>query len=157
MTEPAFLAYVDESGDDGFEEKSSDWLVLSAIITPAARDNEITTFTRSIRTALEMQDKQLIHFSDLKHEKRLFILNEIANSWLKITNVVVNKRRLTNAALFSAAPFRLYKYAARLLTERISWFCRDSVAQGQNSKCKIIFEHRKRLSFGDVKEYFSIL
>lgn len=53
---------------------------------------------------------------------------------------------------------RLYRYAARLLLERISWIARDHSNPGEgNGKCKLIFSQVKSLSYEKLFEYFSVL
>lgn len=100
-----------------------------------------------------------IHFKDIPHEKRVRVISEIKTCRAKITSVIINKRRIEQPEIFTAAPFRLYFYATRLLMERVSWYCRD-VANGahlQNCEAKIVFEHRKHLSYEKLKQYFQVL
>jgi hypothetical protein len=158
-----FVAYIDESGDEGFvfpegrpERGSSRWFILSAVITPVERDREIIAFARSIRTQLGMQPKAVIHFSDLAHDKRVYLIDQIAKSWLTVTSLIIQKEAVQKPTVFQEAPFRLYKYATRLLLERISWFCRDNARQ-DNCECRIIFEHRKALSYDGLKDYLALL
>src|SRR6266436_265424 len=158
-----FVAYIDESGDEGFhfpehkpESSSSKWFVISAVITPATRDKYVIELARSIRAKLQMQPKALLHFSSLPHEKRVYVINRIATSWLTVTSVIIHKERIEQREIFRAGAFRLYKYAARLLLERISWFCRDTAA-ANDCECRLIFEHRARLSYDDLRDYLTIL
>jgi hypothetical protein len=158
-----FVAYIDESGDEGFhfpehkpESGSSKWFVISAVITPVARDKDVIELARSIRAKLQMQPKALLHFSSLPHEKRVYVINRIATSWLTVTSVIIHKERIEQREIFRAGAFRLYKYAARLLLERISWFCRDTAA-ANDCECRLIFEHRARLSYDDLRDYLTIL
>jgi hypothetical protein len=111
---------------------------------------------RSIRAALQMQPKAVLHFSKLQHEKRVHVINRIATSWLTVTTVIIHKERIEKPEIFQAGAFRLYKYAARLLLERISWYCRDS-ATASDCECRLIFEHRARLSYDDLRDYLTIL
>lgn len=159
-----FVSYIDESGDEGFvfpddapEKGSSKWFILSAIITSAPRDKELPKFGRSIREVLAMQPKALIHFADLRHDKRIYVVDQIASSWLTVSSVIINKQRIERPEVFTAERFRLYKYASRLLLERISWYCRDSVQDQTDCECRVIFEHRKHLSYDDVRSYLALL
>jgi Protein of unknown function (DUF3800) len=159
-----FVAYIDESGDEGFifpeglpERSSSKWFVISAIITPIGRDKEIIALARSIRSDLQMQAKAIIHFADLRHDRRVYVVNRIASSWLTVTSVIIHKDRIEHSEIFTAEAFRLYKYAVRLLLERISWFCRDAVTNPTDCQCRLIFEHRKALSYDGLRDYLKIL
>jgi Protein of unknown function (DUF3800) len=138
-----FVAYIDESGDEGFhfpedrpEGGSSKWFVISAVITPIARDKDVIGLARSIRAALQMQPKAVLHFSKLQHEKRVHVINRIATSWLTVTTVIIHKERIEKPEIFQAGAFRLYKYAARLLLERISWYCRDSATASRSHRLR---------------------
>jgi Protein of unknown function (DUF3800) len=158
-----FVAYIDESGDEGFifpegqpERGSSKWFVLSAVMTPIERDKEIIALADSIRSDLEMQLKAIIHFANLRHDRRVYVVNRIANSWLTVTSVIIHKHRVQHPEIFQAEAFRLYKFAARLLLERISWFCRDA-ATPDDCQCRLIFEHRKALSYDGLRDYLRVL
>jgi hypothetical protein len=57
-----FVAYIDESGDEGFvfhddrpEDGSSKWFVISAVVTPADRDRDVISLGRDIRSVLNIQ------------------------------------------------------------------------------------------------------
>lgn len=154
-----FVAYIDESGDEGFsfDTGSSEWFVVSAVITPEHHDKELIDFGRKIRSALGMQPKSIIHFSDMHHDRRVHVIDQIASSWLTVSSLIVNKRQIEKPEIFRAEPFRLYKYAARMLLERVSWFCRDNADSKNDCECRIIFEHRRRLSYDSVRAYLRTL
>ncbi|MEF2549684.1 DUF3800 domain-containing protein [Aurantimonas sp. E1-2-R+4] len=161
----SFTVYIDESGDEGFtfrdypNKGSTDWFVLSAIITPSYRDHEIRTIAANMRRAIGLPEKGLIHFKDLSHEKRVRAVGDIAASHVAITSILVNKREINQPHVFTAQPFRLYFYAARLLIERLSWYCRDYARDNrlENPEARIIFEHRKRLSYDKLRNYLRTL
>lgn len=159
------MVYIDESGDEGFtfrdppQKGSSDWFVLSAIITPFYMDHEVRTTALNIRQAIGLSSKATIHFADIPHERRVRVVEEIAGSNVTVTSVIVNKREIAQPQIFTGSPFRLYYYTARFLLERISWHCRDFAARRRlpSPEAKIIFEHRKRLSYEDLRQYLRIL
>lgn len=68
-----FVVYIDESGDEGvkFADGSSEWFVLSAVITRRATDLETVKLVDDVRQALGKPDKKPLHFRDLRHEHRL--------------------------------------------------------------------------------------
>lgn len=156
-----FVAYIDESGDDGFAfpeqdggNGSSDWFVLSAIVTPVARDKEVIELGQSIKRELRLQ-KSILHFSKMQHPHRVYAIDRISSSWLTTISIVINKRKIEQPEVFADA-FRLYKYTARLLLERLSWHCRDA-AQKNDCECRLIFEHKKHLSSDDLRAYLVTL
>jgi hypothetical protein len=55
-----YVAYIDESGDDGLrrvrplhKDGSSDWLVLPALVVKADKDRELVTWVKEIRGKLK--------------------------------------------------------------------------------------------------------
>jgi len=48
----------------------------------------------------------------------------------------------------------LYRYATRMLLERVSWLCRDHRKEGVgNGKAEIIFSNRGQMSYDDLRDY----
>lgn len=77
----SWVVYVDESGDEGFkfDKGSSDWFVLSGIITSKASDIETVKLVDRVRSrVLRRTDQNPLHFRDLKHEQRIPFLHEMA-------------------------------------------------------------------------------
>lgn len=69
------VAYVDESGDEGFkflplEQGSSRWFVLSALVTRKENDLQVVQLARQAREILKKEPKKPLHFRHLKHEQR---------------------------------------------------------------------------------------
>jgi hypothetical protein len=106
-----------------------------------------------------MKPKEKLHFKELSHEKRVRAFSDMAASPIRVSSVIINKRRILRQDIFTAGRFRLYYYAARLLIERISWYCRDTAQQTglASPLARIIFEHRRRLSYDDLRDYLDVL
>jgi Protein of unknown function (DUF3800) len=102
----SFLAYIDESGDEGFvfksapEKGSSDWFILSAVVVPTNQDNIIRLAAADMRVALKMEPKAAIHFSDLTYDKRVCAIEKISVLPVKIVSVIINKHAIKKRALF---------------------------------------------------------
>jgi len=64
-----FVVYIDESGDEGFSfgAGSSDWFILSAVITRKADDLDTVKLVDAVRTRLEKPFRKPLHFRDLRH------------------------------------------------------------------------------------------
>ncbi len=134
MGDATFVAYIDESGDEGFRfgAGSSEWFVLSAVVIRAADDLAQVKLVDEVRDRLNQDRKpefriplrKPIHFRDLKHEPRKFYAARLGSSEVKTVTVMIHKPDLTSPEKFQAET-RLYFYAIRLLVERISWCCRD--------------------------------
>lgn len=70
----SFRAYIDESGDEGFSfgpNRSSQWFVLSAVITETATDRDVLALVDGVRQTLNKPPRKVLHFRDLRHEQRL--------------------------------------------------------------------------------------
>ena len=87
MPKPSFIAYIDESGDEGFafDRNSSQWFVLGAAVFRAATELEQVKLVDDVRRAINaawseanpgkgqrIADKAALHFKDLKHEQRRY-------------------------------------------------------------------------------------
>lgn len=158
----SFVAFIDEAGDEGFkilphpDRGSSEWFVLSALVF---RTREWGVQQRIIsRTTAPLETKKCIHFAQLSHEKRIPVMQCIADSAGTAVSVCVHKGGFDNRKHGLDSERRLYAYTTRMLLERVSWFARDNREQGQgNGKTKLIFAHCKNLSYQKLRAYFTLL
>jgi len=72
----SFIAYVDESGDEGFVfnadgSGSSRWFVLSAAVIRRTNDLRMVSCLKDVRSVLKKEPKTALYFVDLKHEQRV--------------------------------------------------------------------------------------
>jgi hypothetical protein len=157
---PTFVAYIDESGDEGFRFHggSSHWFVLSAVVTRKKEDLETVKLIDDVRKELKKPDKIPLHFRDLKHEQRLPYVNKIANANLRIITVLIHKPSLKEPEKFQQR-YRLYFYGVRFLFERLSWYCRDHKTRHDvgDGSAEIIFSNRSGMSYDDLREYFDLI
>lgn len=161
----SFLAYIDESGDEGFTFgrpvgfNSSEWITLSAVITRRSDDLSATKLIDQARVLFKKPRKAPIHFRDLKHEQRVPLVDLISKARLTISTVLVYKLGLTDRESFKQFP-RLYFYFTRYLLERVSWYCRDEYQRQRDSgdgTAEIIFSNRAGMSYEDLRIYFEWL
>ena len=155
----SFTVYIDESGDEGFvflpnEQGSSRWLVLSAVVFRKANDLDAVNLMRHVRTVLNKQHKQALHFRDLKHEHRVPYARAIGETKLRTVTVLIHKPSIKEPERFQSEKFRLYRYATRLLLERVSWLCRDHRRKDEgDGTAEIIFSNRSMMSYDDLRSY----
>jgi hypothetical protein len=156
----SFVVYIDESGDEGFffDKGSSSWFVLSAVITRKADDLRTVKLVDQVRTQLGRSDQEPLHFRKLKHEQRLPFLHHIAQAELKAVSVFVHKPSIRNVEIFQQRN-KLYFYAARLLLERVSWYCRDHKTPSTtgNGTADIIFSNRGGMKYEEFRSYLDNL
>lgn len=156
----SFRVYIDESGDEGFkflpgEQGSSRWFVLSAVVTRRERDLQLVRLAKEVRVLLKKGPKQALHFRHLKHEQRVPFVRRIGESPLRHIHVLVHKPSIVDPENFQQEKFSLYRYASRLLIERVSWLCRDYYRPGDtgNGLAELIFSNRSAMSYEDLRDY----
>jgi hypothetical protein len=122
----SYVVYVDESGDEGLTRRAgtSEWFVLSAVITRKCNDLETVKLVDRVRTVLNRPLQKSLHFRDLRHEHRLPFVEAIARAPLRLVSVLVHKPSILEPERFRDT-HRLYFYAVRFLMERVSWLCRE--------------------------------
>lgn len=154
----SFVAYIDESGDEGWSFRdepglgSSEWFVISAVVMPTSIEiAELKRFHDVIRPIEEVR-KAPIHFSKLNHEQRVAACAGIANTKTRFVSVCINKRAINGAGL--KGKHRLYFYTTRYLLERISWLARDTVKNFPgDGVVKLVFSNRRQMSYDDLCDY----
>jgi hypothetical protein len=159
MSAASFRVYVDESGDEGFVFKpngagSSRWLVLSAVVTRREHDGTVIKLMDDVRALLGRPARQQVHFVKLGHAQRIAYAREIGKARLRTVSVLIHKPSIREPETFQAQKHQLYRYACRLLLERVSWLCRDHrIADRGNGTADIIFSNRGQMSYDDLRAY----
>jgi hypothetical protein len=159
----SFTAYIDESGDEGFvfrpqESGSSRWLVLSAVVFRKSKDLEAVKTLRAVRELLGKPPKYALHFRDLRHEQRVPYVRAVAGAPIRTVSVLIYKPAITEPEVFQNEAHRLYRYATRLLLERVSWLCRDAKKTNEgDGTCEMIFSNRSAMSYDNLRGYLQHL
>jgi hypothetical protein len=155
-----FVAYVDESGDEGFVfgGGSSEWFVLSAVITRRASDLDAVRLVDDVRARLGRSPKKALHFRDLRHEHRLLYVDAIARANLRTASVLMHKPSLLEPEKFGDR-YRLYFYAVRYLLERVSWYCRDhrTTTDAGDGSLELVFSNRSSMAYAELRDYLAHL
>lgn len=155
----SFTVYIDESGDEGFvflpnEKGSSRWLVLSAVIFRKNHDLDAVRLMREVREKLGKEPRKALHFRELRHEQRVPYIRAIGDAQLRTVSVLIHKPSIKEPEKFQSDKFRLYRYATRLLLERVSWLCRDHRKEGEgDGTAEITFSNRSAMSYDDLRNY----
>jgi hypothetical protein len=73
-------------------------------------------------------------------------------------SVLVYKPLITEPEKFQNTKYLLYRYATRLLLERVSWLGRDMRRPVEGDGfTEVIFSNRSRMSYEDIREYLRLL
>lgn len=159
---PSFIAYVDESGDEGFQfdKGSSRWFVLSAVVFQRSVEPAETKLVDQVRDAINAKRpkerqiplKKPLHFRDLKHDARRYYAESIGLADLQTITICISKPHLTSPERFREEE-KVYPYATRLLLERLIWFCRDHrrTDDADDGTVEIIFSERKGIPESDFR------
>lgn len=155
-----FFAYIDESGDEGFTFRpdgsgSSRWLVLSALVMRRENDARVVQVAREARELLRKPAKFPLHFRDLKHEQRVALAGLIGQMPSRTVSVLVHKPSIPEPETFQREAYALYRYASRLLLERVSWLCRDH--RKGDGLVELIYSNRSAMSYDELRDYLDRL
>jgi Protein of unknown function (DUF3800) len=153
----SFVAYIDESGDEGFKfaQGSSEWFVLSAAIIRKRSDVSTSKLIEEVRSVLKCSPTKVLHFRDLKHEQRIPYVERISTAQLRTVSICVHKPSILEPETFQEERHRLYRYIVRYLLERVSWFCRDNhdTRFGGDGCVEIVFSNRAGMSYDEIRQY----
>jgi uncharacterized protein DUF3800 len=156
----SYIAYIDESGDEGFRlgvGGSSEWFVLSAVAIPSSTELATVKLVDEVRALMGTAKGKPLHFSNLDHNRRVAYIDHVSRARLRIMSVIAHKPSLVGSTLPTRN--RLYFYCARLLVERVSWFCRDAQPNLGLPDCttKLVFSHRSATPYHKLRDYFERL
>lgn len=158
----SFVAFIDESGDEGFTFRedgsgSTRWFVLSAAVFRKENEGQAVHALQAARAKLGWSKKQDFHFSNLKHEQRLVLMHSIQNLPFRTVSILSYKPDITDKENYQANKHLLYRYLTRLLLERISWLCRDAKLGEGDGTVELIFSDRASMSYADLRGYIDLL
>lgn len=159
----SYVAYIDESGCEGFtflpeEQGSSRWFVLSALVLRKENDLLAVQLAKQARALLKKPPKHPLHFRNLKHEHRVPLARLIGEAKVRTVNVLIHKPSIDEPEVFQQQKYSLYRYASRLLVERVSWLCRDHrKADAGDGKVELIYSNRSAMSYDELRGYLERL
>ena len=162
----SFVAYIDESGDEGFkfrsnvgEQSSSDWFILAAFITRKKTDLETVKAIDIVRKDFKLHPRKHVHWKDLKHPQKVRYAQIITGLRSRVIGVCVHKPSLLEPETFRDR-YRLYFYAVRYLLERVSWLVRDRHNPdkwGGDGTIDLVFSNRQGMSYDEMRDYLRLL
>lgn len=166
MPETGYIAYIDESGDDGIKfvspanpKSASEWFIISGIVVRAEKNSQVQPWTQEMIAALNQRQRKQIHFSELNDDKRLLMAKKLSGLPMRGFVVISNKKNMSGyqnpraATIKSKNPF--YCWMSRLLLESITDFCeRDSLSIHKEIRTlKVIFSRRGGVECSYIQDY----
>jgi hypothetical protein len=149
----SFVVYIDESGDEGFSfgNGSSEWFVLSAVVTLKSEDLQTVKLVDRVRRRLGRPEHKPLHFRDLRHEHRLPLIAEISRASLRVVTLLVHKPSISEPESFRQGS-RLYFHTVHDLLERVCLLCRDARPREGDGTADVVFSNRSGMSYEDLIE-----
>lgn len=96
-----FVAYLDESGDDGLKAVrpahptgSSEWFVLSAVVVRASNENAVGRWQKAILSDFGYTQRTDIHWNRLNPYRKKIVCEHVAQYPLRLFVFISNKKNL---------------------------------------------------------------
>lgn len=161
-----YIAYIDEAGDPGLskvrpidENGASEWLVLSAVVMKASREEKVIEWVDKIRTDIGVTQRRDLHYRDLSPSRKMAVAAALAGLPIRAFAICSNKKNMrghvnTRAAKIPSQQW-FYNWCVRLLLERVTAFCEHRTTQdyGQRELIKIEFSKRGGHHYSQTRAY----
>ncbi len=168
MPKVSYVAYIDESGDDGVASVrpldpngASEWFVLSAVVVRAEAQRE-TVWVRDILKDIRLEQRKSLHYQPLNDWRRNSVCASIGKLPLRCFAVISNKQNMhghRNKKAEAAHPIAgrtwFYWWMTRLLLERVSEYCerRSLRDYAEPRLVRLEFARRRGLRYSHLRGY----
>jgi hypothetical protein len=165
-----YIAYIDESGDDGLKSVkprsfpgSSEWLVLSAVVIRAANESKVAGWVQNIRSGFRSNQARALHFADLSHSNKIAVCKKMASLDVRCFAVASNKKNMQGYSNPDACKIPsqcwFYCWMTRVLLERVSRFVLDRAMMeyGEPRLLRIEYSARGGLKYNQMNAYYEWL
>jgi hypothetical protein len=163
-----FVAYIDESGDDGLKRirpldagGSSEWFILSAVMVRSSNEKAVGRWQREILARFNHSQRHDIHYRKLAPIKKRIACEVLAAQPLRLFVVMSNKKNIKGYRNPRTHPEKnyLYWWLTRLLLERVTRFCAEAshVIYQEPRPIKMIFSLRGGMSYDRLIAYLRLL
>ncbi|MCA8895903.1 MAG: DUF3800 domain-containing protein [Amphiplicatus sp.] len=160
----SFIAYIDESGDDGLDPDTyrepgngggaSNWFAICACVMRATDSLNGVQWRNEVKSGTGKNSKgEAIHFHTFNHGQKRFACQHLSTKPIRFSAALSFKRDIPDGTYIHKNQY--YFYVTRYVIERVSWLCRDSrpkVRHG-DGRVKIVFSRRGGLSYEGFKDY----
>lgn len=158
MSDHEFVAYIDESGDDGLKKfrepggggGSSHWLVLGCCMVRAKNDASLIKLRDEANASIGRTIKRDIHFHELQHAQKAVVIDHVRKMPIRLTSVLSCKKHIPDGIYNRKG--QLYWYLCRYLIERISWCCALH-SETCRPLVRLVFSNRGGLRYQEFRDY----
>jgi hypothetical protein len=166
MPKVAYVAYIDESGDDGLTSVrprdpngATEWFVLSAVLVRVEAQSE-AVWVRDILSNIQLERRRELHFQPLNSWRRKIVCDKIAGLPVRCFVVMSHKENMRgynnpDAAKVSAGKTWFYWWMTRLLLERVTDYCERRAIRDYGSPrlVRLEFSRRGGLRYSHFQSY----
>ena len=163
-----FVAYIDESGDDGLKKVkpldpngSSEWFVLGAVVIRAANENAVGRWQKAILRDFGYTQRTDIHWRHLTHARKLMVCDHLNRNPMRLFAFMSNKKNMKGYINERCAkePYYFYWWCSRILLERVTAFCSkwSDKIYGEQLPVKLIFSQRGGMAYDRLISYLELL
>jgi hypothetical protein len=163
-----YVAYIDESGDQGLQkvkpldpDGSSEWLVVSGVVIRKEYEEAASKWIADIRDKLKSPQLRVIHFRKLKPRwRKETVCTEIAKLPIRCFVICSNKKNMKGYVnpFAEQVPSQnwFYCWLTRVLLEKVTHFvASDSRARfGGVRRVKIVYSKAGGLSYPQMAAYY---
>lgn len=162
-----YIAYIDESGDDGLRgvkpytyPGSSEWLILSAVVIRARNESKVAGWVQDIRSQFRSRQARALHFADLSHANKLAACEKISELDLRCFVVASNKKNMQGYTNPDAGKIPsqcwFYCWMTRVLLERVTRFVlhRSMLDYGEPRYLRVEYSARGGLRYDQMHAYY---
>jgi hypothetical protein len=161
-----YIAYIDEAGDPGLnrvrpidENGASEWLVLSAVVMKASREDRVVDWIDKIRADIGVTQRRDLHYRNLSPTRKLAVATALSNLPVRAFAICSNKKNMRRYSNPRAAKIPsqqwFYNWCVRLLLERVTGFCenRTMLDHGKREMIKVEFSRRGGHHYSQTRAY----
>ncbi len=142
------VLYVDEAGEEGFKDTSSEWFVLGgALHTNADLSGCINTYEAF--KAKQPNKDYFFHFAKRQHDERIAFISAMSKAPYQAMAVMFHKPSIQKPENFQKK-YYLYFYALRFLLERATKWAEQTAKEPVH----LMLSSRKGLSDENLRGYF---
>jgi uncharacterized protein DUF3800 len=165
-----YIAYIDESGDDGLRAVkpktipgSSEWLILSAVVIRASNESKVADWVKDIRETFKSRQAKALHFADLSAGNKLRACQKISELDVRCFVVASNKKNMEGYKNPDAGKIPsqcwFYCWMTRVLLERITRFVlhRSMQEYGEPRYLRVEYSARGGLRYDQMQAYYEWL
>jgi len=130
-----YTCYVDECGCEGFSfsDGSKHWFILGGIVINDDDKNPVIGSIFEYMSEFYVKNNYMIgwkppHWIDMKNEARTIFANCIIRKPVILFVTLIWKSKMSHAHVINQ-PSYLYRFALKLMAERVSWYVRDKLSR----------------------------